>query len=120
MDSEEKLKKVKLKTRKVGSRKLVVRDDETFVGRQGDWLLVKIEGWSNPDWVSLKLFRHVQGPKNLWQVGVSTNRKRFAQTRDARLLQDHHPEIADWVLDVVVQSLARQHHGTTAQEAQNG
>lgn len=97
-----------MKTRKVGSRKLVVRDDETVLGTRGEWLLVKIEGWTTSSWMSLKLFRHAEAPKNLWQVGVSTDGKRFAQNRDIRLLQEHHPEIAEWVLEAARAAAGRQ------------
>lgn len=89
----------KIKTRKVGARRLVVRDDETFLGRREEWLLVRIEGWSVHGWDSVKLFRDAQGPKNLWQLGVKAGR--FAHNRDLRLLQEHFPEIVEWVLDTI-------------------
>lgn len=100
--------KTKMRTRKVGARRLVVREDETVLGRQGEWLLVRIEGWSNSDWTSLKLFRHAEAPKNLWQLGVNAKGTRFAHNRDVRLLQEHHPEVAEWVLKTAGEAAERR------------
>ena len=105
----------KIKTRKVGARPLVVRDDETFLGRREEWMLVRIEGWSIHGWDSIKLFRHAQGPKNLWQLGVKAGR--FAHNRDLRLLQEHFPEIADWVLETVVRAAEQRSSRTADLEA---
>lgn len=92
-------RKTKTRTRIVGGKHLTVRDDETFVGRRDEWLLIRIEGWCTSEWISLKLFRNEEGPKNLWQIGINKEFTRFAQNRDIRLLQEHHPEIADWAFD---------------------
>jgi len=92
-------------TRQVGSRLLVVRDDETALGRNGDWLLVRIEGWSKEGWSSLKLYRHAVGRKNVWAFGVKAGIA--ARNRDAKLLVEHHPQIMDWVLGQVKVNVTR-------------
>lgn len=98
MDMDIQTPNAKLKTRVVGGRRLVMRDDETKLGTQDEWFLYRIEGWSRHGWDSLKLYRYVKGPKNLWQLGVSLKDKRYARNKDLKLLTEHYPQIAEWVL----------------------
>lgn len=97
---------VKQRKRKVGARMLVARDDEIVIARNGEWTLVRVDGWSTSQWMSLKLFRNAQAPKNLWQLGINSKGTRFAQNRDIRLLQEHHPDIAEWVLKTAGEAAA--------------
>jgi hypothetical protein len=91
---------VKVKqTRVVGGRKLVIREDETKLGDRDEWFLYRIEGWSKHGWQSLKLFRFAKGPKNLWQIGYRDGR--LARNKDAKLLGEHHPEVAEWVVGLM-------------------
>lgn len=93
--------------RKVGNRKLVRRQDEVELGVDGVWTLVKVEGWCQHGWTSMKLFCDLPGPKNLWQVGFKDGR--LARNKDAGLLGEHHPEIIVWVKETVAKHLGEQH-----------
>ncbi len=93
--------------RKVGNRSLMKRADEVELGVNGVWTLVKVEGWCQHGWTSMKLFRDDVGPKNLWQVGFKDGR--LARNKDAGLLSEHHPEIAAWVKETVTKHLGAQH-----------
>ena len=92
--------------RKVGNRSLVKRVDEVDLGVNGVWTLVKVEGWCQSGWTSMKLFCDLPGPKNLWQVGFKDGR--LARNKDAGLLGEHHPEIIVWVKETVAKHLGYQ------------
>jgi hypothetical protein len=92
--------------RKVGNRSLVKRVDEVELGVDGVWTLVKVEGWCQSGWTSMKLFRDEVGPKNLWQVGFKDGR--LARNKDAGLLGEHHPEVVVWVKETVAKHLGDQ------------
>ena len=92
--------------RKAGNRKLIRRQDEVELGFRDEWTLVKVEGWCQAGWTSLKLFRDEVGPKNLWQVGFKDGR--FARNKDAGLLGDHHPEVLEWVKGTVAAYVAER------------
>lgn len=93
--------------RKVGNRSLMKRADEVDLGVNGVWTLVKVEGWCQHGWTSMKLFCDQPGPKNLWQVGFKDGR--LARNKDAGLLSEHHPEISAWVKETVAKHLGDQH-----------
>jgi len=93
--------------RKVGNRSLVKRVDEVDLGVNGVWTLVKVEGWCQSGWTSMKLFCDLPGPKNLWQVGFKDGR--LARNKDAGLLSEHHPEVVVWVKETVAKHLGAQH-----------
>ena len=96
----------RLKLRKAGNRKLVRRADEVELGSKDEWVLVKVTGWCQQGWTSMKLFRDEVGPKNLWQVGFKDGR--FARNKDAGLLGEHHPEVLEWVRQVVGEHLGEE------------
>ena len=81
--------------RKIGNRRLLMRPDEIVVASRGVWTLVEVGEWSQAGWISLKLFRDAIGPKNLWQLGYKDGR--LARNKGAALLQDHYPDMIDWV-----------------------
>jgi hypothetical protein len=86
--------------RVVGGRKLVMRDDETKLGDRDEWFIYRVEGWSKHGWQSLKVIRYAKGPKNLWQLGYKAGR--MARNKDLKLLTEHHPVIANWVLTLMM------------------
>jgi hypothetical protein len=97
METDMEKVKAEVKTRVVGGRKLNMRDDEVKLADRDEWFLYRVEGWSRHGWDSLKLLRYAKGPKNLWQLGHKDGR--MARNKDLKLLTEHHPEIADWVLE---------------------
>jgi hypothetical protein len=102
METEMEKDKAKVKKRVVGGRKLTMRDDEVKLADRDEWFLYRVEGWSRHGWDSLKLFRYAKGPKNLWQLGHKDGR--MARNKDLKLLTEHHPVIAEWVLEVASQA----------------
>lgn len=89
--------------RVVGGRRFIQQPGEQIIGQIGDWFVVQVPGWSKDGWLSLKIFRDVKGPKNLWQIGVKGGV--FARNRSRRLLEEHYPEalslvsviVAEWI-----------------------
>lgn len=84
-----------MKSRKLGRRTVVRRPDEVVVARRREWILVRIDGWCRDGWSSLKLMRDRIAAKNVYYLGVREHR--LAQTRDAAMLIERHPDIAEWV-----------------------
>lgn len=65
--------------------------------RDGFWLDEQIEN-STSFWLSLTVTRF-QGRKQKWWLGW--NGMRLARSADARHLHEHHPEIYDWVIEIM-------------------
>ncbi len=77
-------------------------------------LLAEHENWKlwlrykEGEWWNLKLTRDIEGSvrvKRNWWFAFSG--ERLSGHRDARLLRQHHPERANWVLDVCQRRLLR-------------
>jgi hypothetical protein len=86
--------------RVVGGKVFVRREDEVTIGEFGDWIVVNVPGWGKDGWRSLKIFRNVKGPKNLWQIGVKEGS--HARNRAAKLLEQYYPGVIDRVVEIVV------------------
>lgn len=87
-------------TRRAGDRELVIRDDETFIAKHGDWQLFRIAKWSAADYGCYKLVLFRKAPKNTWHIETMGGivRKR----RDFKLLKDHYPDgVIEWLLSTL-------------------
>ena len=92
-------KQVEKKFRKVGKRNVVVRDDEVEVFKEGEWLIVRIEGWCYGDFENYKIFRDKQAKKNVWQIIFKNGE--LHHSRDRALLEAHHPKDAEWLIQKI-------------------
>jgi len=85
--------------RLVGGVKLTRRSSERMIARDGDWILIEVAEWSKGGWTSCQLYLDRKAKKNMWQVGVKNGRS--AKNRSVKLLEEHHPDRLQWVLDVL-------------------
>jgi hypothetical protein len=85
--------------RLVGKRKLVRRDCEVEIAKDGRWLLVEIADWSKNGWLSCQLYLMKRAKKNMWQIGVKDGRA--ANNRSVAMLEERHPGRLQWVIDSV-------------------
>jgi hypothetical protein len=69
--------------------------------------LFERQGYGRGVWRSLKLVRAPPqaGTKNIWWFGWDG--ERLSNSTDSKLLAKHHPEIRQWVIDVLRSSSAR-------------
>ena len=84
----------------VGGRKMLRRTGDVTVAQKGEWTLVHVTDWSAHGWVSTHLYRdNPDVQKRLYQIGVKDGV--VARNRSARLLEEHFPEMLQWVIDQV-------------------
>lgn len=84
----------------IGGKRLARRETDVIIGRKDEWLLVRIVDWEAHGWISTQLYRDKEKvPKRLWQIGVKDGVA--ARNRSARLLEQHHPGMLEWVIEQV-------------------
>ncbi len=91
------------RVRVVGGRKLLVRPDEVPVASNARWLVVEVTGWARPPWRSYKVILRRKAKKNLFQLGVNHGERRLSRCYGKKMLDQYHPGISDWVLNVALQ-----------------
>jgi hypothetical protein len=86
--------------RMVGGKRFVMQPGEEVIGQWGKWIVVNVPEWGRDGWDSLKIFRDVKGPKNLWQIGFKNGRP--ARNGAKRLLEEYYPEALPAITEIVV------------------
>jgi hypothetical protein len=71
------------------------RTGDTVIASENGWVLIHCTAASKAEWISLKVECPSKKEKRNWWFGW--NGTRIAKNRDSGLLQQHHPEIVEWV-----------------------
>ena len=84
----------------VGGVRMSRRANDVIIAEKGKWLLVHVVDWSKHGWISTQLYLDAKkAPKRMWQIGVKDGVA--ARNRSARLLEDYHPGMLEWVIEQV-------------------
>ena len=86
-------------TRKVGYRIVMRRPDEIDIAVSGVWTLAVVTGWGREGWTTVKLFFDEKAKKNVFYLNVKEGR--LAKAYDRMVLDTHHPQMGDWVINCV-------------------
>lgn len=70
-----------------------------LIGATGSFVLFEREDKAMPPWRNFKLIRTNNGPKKNWWLGW--NGERLAVNNDQRKLAEHHPDIEDWLIEIL-------------------
>lgn len=113
------------RVRELGGRKYSVREDERLIASRPDgWELIELTGWSDKQWISMKLLDTADGVRadapspaagrqkrmRVYQLGFSAANGRMASNVFWSKLCLNYPDVAQWVL-MSVEKTAR---GTAA------
>jgi len=87
--------------RLLGSRRILKRPDEVDVFEDRQWIISVVDAWKRDGWFNFCLMRKGFAKKNKFYLGYSIDSKRLTKNKDAKVLDEYHPEMRSWLIDKI-------------------
>jgi hypothetical protein len=87
--------------RVLGRRRVLKRPDEVDVFEDRQWIISTVKAWKRDGWFNFCLLRKGISRKNKFYLGYSVISKRLTRNKDARVLDEYHPEMREWLMNKI-------------------
>jgi hypothetical protein len=87
--------------RTLGKRRVLKRPDEVDVFEDRQWIISTVKAWERDGWFNFCLLRKGSARKNKFYLGYSVSSKRLTKNKDAKVLDEYHPEMREWLMNKI-------------------